>query len=150
MDIVKLVEQLSLPILAALEYELIEIEFKKEGTDWYLRIFIDKPGGINHQDCQNASEKISICLDEADLITYSYILEVSSPGIERPIKSDRDYKNALGTIVEVKLFKKIHDVKIFKGILIHFDVDKIILDTKNETITIDKSDIAIIKPFIKI
>lgn len=149
-SIEKRVEQLSLPILATLQYELVDIEFKKEGADWYLRIFIDKPDGINHQDCQNASEKISMCLDEADPITYHYILEVSSPGIERPIKSEKDYKDALGKMVEVKLFKKIHNVKIYKGILMHYDGNKIVLDTNDETITIDKTDIAIIKPFIKI
>ena len=90
-----IVEELAKPIADELSFELVDVEYLKEGANWYLRIFIDKPGGVTIDDCQALSERMSVILDREDPIKQSYMLEVSSPG-ERPLKKDRDFESFRG------------------------------------------------------
>ena len=113
-----IVTELVRPIVDTLSFELVDVEFLKEGANWYLRVYIDKPGGIAIDDCQAVSEKLSDLLDEADPIKQSYILEVSSPGLERPLKKDGDFERFRGEDVEVKLFQPLNGKKIYEGKLL--------------------------------
>jgi len=98
-------------------YELVDMEFVKEMGNHYLRYYIDKPGGITLDDCQMVSMEIEKILDETDPIPYSYILEVSSPGIERPLKREKDFLRFIGSLVEIKTFEKIEGKRVFTGTL---------------------------------
>jgi len=98
-------------------FELVDVEFVKEMGNHYLRYYIDKPGGITLDDCQLVSMEIEKILDETDPIPHSYILEVSSPGIERPLKHDKDFLRFIGSLVEIKTFEKIEGKKVFTGTL---------------------------------
>lgn len=108
------VESLMAEILADTEYELVDVEYVKE-RDWYLRIFVDKAGGIDLDDCQTISEKLSARLDNSDIISGAYILEVSSPGIDRILKKDKDFIREAGKIVDVTLYAPIDGKKLFVG-----------------------------------
>lgn len=124
-------ENLLLPITQKFGVEIYDVEYVKEGSDWYLRAFIDKPEGVNIIDCENVSRAFSDALDQEDFIPDAYILEVSSPGLGRTLKKDRHFEKSLGQEVEVKLFKAIDKVKEFVGNLESYD---------SETITISKED----------
>jgi ribosome maturation factor RimP len=143
-----IVYELCKPVTDRLNFELVEVEYKKEGGEWYLRIYIDKEGGITIDDCQMVSEEVSELLDKADPIDNSYIFEVSSPGIERPLKTERDYQKAMGKLVEAKLFAPMNGKKVIEGILTGYTADTVELDQNNSKIVLDKSQIAIIKPVI--
>ena len=108
------VESLTAEILADTDYELVDVEYVKE-RDWYLRIFVDKAGGIDLDDCQTISEKLGAKLDEVSIINGAYILEVSSPGIDRILKKDKDFIREAGKIVDVTLYAPIDGKKIFVG-----------------------------------
>lgn len=112
------VRELSLPITDKYQFQLVDIEFKKEGPDWHLRLFIDKPGGITIEDCQLVSENLSEVLDKVDPIEQSYILEVSSPGLDRPLKTPEDFQNHINDKVEVKLYAPKDGKKVYVGKLI--------------------------------
>lgn len=144
-----IVYELAKPVIDRKNFELVEVEFKKEGADWYLRIYIDKEGGITIDDCQEVSEEISDLLDEADPIEQSYIFEVSSPGIDRPLKTDRDYEKNRGKEVEVKLFSPLDGKKAIEGILKGHTPEKVELEINGQEVQIDKSSIALIRPVIK-
>lgn len=137
---------LSQPVLEKNGFYFVDTEYKKEGADWYLRLFIDKDGGINVNDCQLVSEELSTKLDEADPIEHSYIFEVSSPGIERPLKKDIDFKRNLNKLVEVKFYKPYKNKKIIKGKLLDYSDESISIECSGETLEISKNLIAIIKP----
>lgn len=109
------VERLGNEVAAELGYELIEVEYRKEGPDWVLRLFIDHENGIGIEDCQRFSEALGVVLDEKDPIPGKYLLEVSSPGIERPLKKDRDFVRFAGKMVEIKLIKPINNRKTYRG-----------------------------------
>ena len=115
------VESLMAEILSGTDYELVDVEYVKEGRDWYLRIFIDKTGGIDLDDCQNLSEQLGAKLDAADIIDGAYILEVSSPGIDRILKKDRDFVREAGKIVDVTLYAPLDGKNFFTGELINRD-----------------------------
>ncbi|OGO79164.1 MAG: ribosome maturation factor RimP [Clostridiales bacterium GWB2_37_7] len=136
------------PVTDKHNFELVEIEYKKEGGEWYLRIYIDKEGGITIDDCQLVSEEVSELLDEIDPIDSAYIFEVSSPGIERPLKTQRDYEKSMGKLVEAKLFAPVNGKKAIEGILTGYSDDNVELDQNNIKIVLDKKQIAIIKPVI--
>ena len=108
------VESLMAEILAGTDYELVDVEYVKE-RDWYLRIFADKPGGLDLDDCQALSEKLGARLDEADIIGGKYILEVSSPGIDRILKKDKDFVREAGKLVDVTLYAPLDGKKLFVG-----------------------------------
>jgi len=144
-----IVYDLAKPITDRNSFELVEVEYKKEGADWYLRVYIDKEGGITIDDCQSVSEELSDLLDEADPIDQSYIFEVSSPGIDRPLRTDRDYDKNNGKEVEVKLFSPLDGKKAFEGILKGHTPEKVEIEVDGKGIQLDKSTIALIRPVIK-
>ncbi|MBR0102896.1 MAG: ribosome maturation factor RimP [Selenomonadaceae bacterium] len=115
------VEDIMAEILLGTDYELVDVEYVKEGRDWYLRIFIDKAGGIDLDDCQTISEQLSARLDNVDIISGAYILEVSSPGIDRILKKDKDFVREAGKVVDVTLYAPLDGKKSFVGELINRD-----------------------------
>lgn len=128
-----IVERLALPIVEAAGLELVDVEYKKEGANWYLRVFIDKPDGVDIDDCSRVSEQLSDKLDEVDPIPTSYFLEVSSPGAERPLKKTTDYERAVGQYVHVSLYEPkpsepLKGVKTFEGVLTEFDGEHLSLE----------------------
>ncbi len=145
-----IVFDLAKPIIDRNNFELVEIEYKKEGADWYLRVYIDKEGGITIDDCESVSRELSDLLDEADPIEQSYIFEVSSPGIDRPLKTDRDYEKNNGKLVEVKLFSPLDGKKALEGILKGHNKEIVEIETDGKDIQIEKSSIALIRPLIKL
>ncbi len=136
------VEKLVENTINNLGYELYDVEYAKEGKDYYLRIFIDKPSGIDLNDCEKVNDGIMELLDDADYIKEQYFLEVSSPGIERNIRKEKHLKQNIGTEIEVNLFKPINGKKQISGILTKYDDEKIILD---ENIQIPRKDISLMK-----
>lgn len=144
-EITKLAE----PIVDDLNYELVDVEFVKEGANWYLRIYIDKPGGIGIDDCQAVSERMSDILDKKDPIEQSYYLEVSSPGLERPLKTERDFIKYKGELVELKVFQPIDGKKLFEGELVGLVDDKIVINQDGNAIEFEKNKVAIVKRAVK-
>ncbi|WP_125704322.1 ribosome maturation factor RimP [Lacticaseibacillus daqingensis] len=136
------------PILETHHFELADIEFVKEGGSWYLRVYIDKPGGITLNECVLVSEALSEKLDamSPDPIPQAYFLEVSSPGAERPLKNQRDFENALGEYIHISLFKKQAGQKVFEGFLKALDADTLTLEVKDKarrkTLTFERAGIA--------
>ena len=133
-----------LPIAHSEDLNLIDVEFLKEGSDWILRIFLEnKDGDLTIEECEKVSRALSMILDEEDPIDKSYILEVSSPGLERPLKTEEDFERFKGELIAVKTFKKINGQKEFVGTLKDFETEKITLVLKNDKeITIDYSLVA--------
>lgn len=130
-----------------LGYKLYDIQYSKEGKDYFLRIFIDKEDGIDLNDCEKVSNEINPLLDEKDFIKEMYFLEVSSPGVERILRKDEHLKDALGKEVEVNLFKPIEKQKEFIGILENYDEEKIILklEENEEKKEIERKNISLMK-----
>lgn len=142
-------EELILPIVEANHFELVDVEYVKEAGNWYLRIYIDKEGGININDCELVSRAFSDILDKEDPIEDAYVLEVSSPGLGRPLKKDKDFQRNLGEEVEVRTYKPINKQKEFVGLLDAWDKDSVTLQMEGgETMTISRSDIALIRQYI--
>lgn len=140
----ELVASLTEGIIAGTELELVDVEYVRE-RDWYLRIFLDKPGGIDLDDCQLVSEKISAYLDEKDPIKENYLLEVSSPGLDRVLKKDKDFIRYKGREVDVQLFKPLNNSKQYTGILGDFTEEEITITVKEEPIVFDRKAIAQIR-----
>jgi ribosome maturation factor RimP len=139
-------EEMLLPIIEANNFELVDVEYVKEGANWYLRAYIDKEGGIAVDDCEVVSRALGDLLDKNDFIDGAYILEVSSPGLGRPLKKERDYERSLGDEVEVRTYKAIDKQKEFVGILKAYDKDNITLEFEDETeMNIARADIALIR-----
>lgn len=132
-----------LPIAHSEDLNLIDVDFLKEGSNWVLRIFLEnKNGDLTIEECEKVSRSLSMILDEEDPIEKSYILEVSSPGLERPLKTEADFERFEGELIEVKTFKKISGQKEFIGILKNFETDKITLEIEGHDIVIDYSLVA--------
>ena len=139
-------EEILLPILEKNGFELWDVEYVKEGGTWYLRAYIDKPGGIMVDDCEVVSRELSDILDKKDFIDEAYILEVSSPGLGRALKKERDFEKSLGKEVEVRTYRMIDKQKEFRGILKGYDQDTVTIETDNAQIqTFEKRDIALIQ-----
>ncbi len=138
-------EQLLAPIAEANRVSIYDVEYVKEGSDYYLRAYIDKPEGVNIQDCENVSRALSDVLDEEDFIPDAYILEVSSPGLGRALKKDKHLQASIGQEVEVKLFKPIDKCKEFSGILESFDADTIVIRDGETARTFERPDVALIR-----
>ena len=139
------VEKLLKEKIEKIGYELYDVEYSKEGKNYFLRVYIDKNEGISLEDCEKVNNEIIPLLDEADYITNMYFLEVSSPGIERIIRKEKHLKQNIGNEIELKLFQKNNNQnKQYKGILKEFDTEKIIIEN-TETIEIQRKDIAQIK-----
>lgn len=142
-DIESLTFKIVEPIVEQLEMELVDIEYIKEGPNMYLRVYIDKDGGVTLDDCQEVSQKVSQELDEKDPIVENYFLEISSPGIDRPLKNDKDLKRSIGKDVEVNLYKAIDDTKMITGKLLNYDDENIYIEYGNlEEKSIDRSVIS--------
>ena len=137
-------EALLLPILEANNFELVDVEYVKEGSNWYLRAYIDKEGGIAVDDCELVSRALSDLLDKEDFIEEAYILEVSSPGLGRPLKKDKDFERSLMEEVEIKLYKAKDGSKDYKGILKAYDKDTVTIEEDTE-ITFERNEIALIR-----
>ena len=139
-------EEILLPIVEEYGFELVDVEYVKEGSNWYLRAYIDKPGGITVDDCELVSRAANDILDEKDFIDEAYILEVSSPGLGRPLKKEKDFARSLGEEVEVRTYRAIDRQKEFIGILKDYDKDTVTIEYEDgETMTFDKADIALIR-----
>lgn len=143
-------EELILPLVEANHFELVDVEYVKEAGTWYLRIYIDKEGGININDCELISRAFSEILDKDDYIEDAYILEVSSPGLGRPLKKDKDFQRNLGEEVEVRTYKPINKQKEFVGLLDAWDKENVTLQMEDgELFTIARADIALIRQYIE-
>ena len=139
-------EELLMSIMQEHNYELVDVEYVKEAGTFYLRIYIDKEGGISIDDCEIVSRALGDILDKEDFIEDSYILEVSSPGLGRPLKKEKDFKRSLGSEVEIRLFKPLNKTKEYVGILTSFDQDTVTIELEdNSEITINRQHIALIR-----
>ena len=139
-------EKLLEPIVSELGFELVDVEYVKEGGTWYLRAYIDKPGGITVDDCETVSRRFSDILDEKDYIEDSYVFEVSSPGLGRPLKKEKDFARSLGEEVEIRTYRPIDRQKEFIGILKSYDEDTVTITYEDESEQIfDRSSIALIR-----
>ncbi len=138
-------EALLLPIAEANGVEIYDVEYVKEGSDYYLRAYIDKKEGVSIVDCENVSRALSDALDKEDFIPDAYILEVSSPGLGRTLKKDKHLQKSLGMEVEIKLFKPIGKCKEFSGVLDSFDTDSITIIEESTLRTFKRADIALIR-----
>ena len=144
-EIVDKVEELVTPIIDENDFELVDVEYVKEGANWYLRVYADKDGGITIDDFVLISRALEVKLDEEDFIQDAYILEVSSPGLGRQLKKDKDFKRSLGEKVECKLFKAINKQKEFEGILKDFTEETITLEVDETELIINRKEIAMIR-----
>ncbi len=145
-DIEKRTEELVLPILMTNRFELVDVEFVKEGGNRYLRAYIDKPGGITVDDCEVVSRALSDLLDREDYIADSYILEVSSPGLGRPLKKDKDFERSMGEEVELRLYRPRNHEKEFRGILSGYDGGTVTIELEDgEQTSFEKGEIALIR-----
>ncbi|WP_416731531.1 ribosome maturation factor RimP [Fictibacillus sp. JL2B1089] len=131
--ITELTTELVTPIVEKLGLELVDVEFVKEGKNWFLRVYIDSTGGIDIEECGTVSEQLSEKLDELDPIEQPYFLEVSSPGVERPLKKPEDVKNAIGKNVNIKLYEPLNGEKVYEGLLNDFDGETLFMEIRVKT-----------------
>lgn len=141
-----IVHELALPIVRDLGLEIVDIEYVKEGKNYFLRLFIDKETGVDIEECGLVSERLSEKLDEVDPIPHNYYLEVSSPGAERPLKNEDHFMKAVGKRVYIKTYEPIDGEKIFEGMLVDFDGEHVVMEisvkTRKKRITIPYKKIA--------
>ncbi|MED0674574.1 MULTISPECIES: ribosome maturation factor RimP [Aneurinibacillus] len=140
--VIAVTEELVTPILEEENLELVEIEYTKEGANWFLRVYIDKEGGVDIEDCGRVSEKLSKKLDEADPIPGAYFLEVSSPGAERPLKKEKDFERAVGRHVHVTTYEPINGAKVFEGELISYDGKQLEIKEGKTSVVIPREKVA--------
>jgi len=146
----KIAEKLVMPIIQNEEFELVDVEYKKEGSNWYLRIYIDKPAGITLDDCQKVSEQLSDELDNQDPIQENYLLEVSSPGLDRPLKKESDFIRFKGEIVEIKLYEPLNGNKVIEGELVGLENNIIKVNVTNVgLVELPKDKVALTRLAIK-
>ena len=138
-------EKLVLPIIEQLSLELVDVEYVKEGSDYFLRAYIDKPGGVTIDDCEAVSRRLSDKLDEEDFIPDAYILEVSSPGLGRQLKKEKDFVRSIGKEVDVKLYKTIEKRKDFTGFLKENDAESILIEEDGKELRFLKKDISLVR-----
>ncbi|MDD6632225.1 MAG: ribosome maturation factor RimP [Agathobacter sp.] len=142
-------ESLIMPILDRMNFELVDVEYVKEGGTWYLRAYIDKEGGITVNDCEDVAREMNVLLDEEDFIPDAYVFEVSSPGLGRPLKKEKDYIRNMGKEIEIRTYKAINRCKEFYGLLKAYDKDTVTIEIEDgETIIFNKSEIALIRQAI--
>ncbi|MGI6778166.1 MAG: ribosome maturation factor RimP [Acetivibrionales bacterium] len=141
-----IVKDLAAPIVQKYSYELVDVEFIKEGANWYLRVYIDKQDGITIDDCEIVSKELSKKLDEIDPIKQSYFLEVSSPGLDRPLKKESDFEKFKGETVEVKLYKPLEGKKLFDGKLVGLIDGRVVIKReKAGTMEFERENIAVVR-----
>lgn len=139
-------EEFLLPLMEEHHFELVDVEYVKEGSSWYLRAYIDKEGGIAIDDCEVISRLLSDWLDKEDFISDSYILEVSSPGLGRPLKKEKDFARSLGKEVDVKLYRAREKQKDFTGILAEYDKNTVTIELEDGSrMVFERQEIALIR-----
>ncbi len=138
-------EEILIPIVADAGVEIYDVEYVKEGSDWYLRVYIDKPEGVNINDCEVVNRALSAKMDELDFIDDAYILEVSSPGLGRALKKERHFEKSIGQEVEVKTYKAIDKEKQFVGILQSYKDGVITIQTEKKEMKFEKADVASVR-----
>ncbi|HHZ13053.1 MAG: ribosome maturation factor RimP [Caldicoprobacterales bacterium] len=144
-SIEKIAQEIALPIVEELGYELVDLEYKKEGPHWCLRLYIDKPGGITLDDCQEVSQRVGDVLDIKDPIPHNYFLEVSSVGLDRPLKKEEDFVRFKGRNVDLKLYRAIDGSKNYTGELIGLDGDTIQIRVGGEILGFKRDQVAIVR-----
>lgn len=137
--------QLLLPIVRQAGVEIYDVEYVKEGSEWYLRVYIDKPGGVNINDCETVSRALSARLDEEDFMEDAYILEVSSPGLGRALKKDKHLEKSLGMEVEVRLYKPMDKCREFTGTLRRFNGEELVIAQADREMTFARKEIALVR-----
>ena len=142
-------EALILPILEEFGFELVDVEYVKEGGTWYLRAYMDKEGGITVNDCEAVARRMNDLLDEEDYIEESYVFEVSSPGLGRPLKKEKDYIRSMGKEVEIRTYRPIDKQKEFYGVLAAYDNSSVTIHEEDRDRTFDRKDIALIRLAIR-
>lgn len=130
------------PLLADMGMELVEIQFRREGHGWVLRLFIDKEGGITIDDCATVSRQVSAYLEVEDLIAHAYHLEVSSPGLERPLRKREDFIRYADRLARIKLREPLGELKVLVGTLLGLEGDTVVLALEKETVRIDLENIS--------
>lgn len=135
-------EALLAPMMEEYRFELVDVEFVKEAGTFYLRAYIDKEGGINIDDCETVSRRLSDELDKEDFIPEAYILEVSSPGLGRQLKKDKDFVRENGKEVDLKLFKAVEGIKDYSGVLKGFDEKNLMIEINGTVISFERENIA--------
>ena len=139
-------EKLLEPIMEANHFELVDVEYVKEGGSWYLRAYIDKPGGITVDDCEIVNRALGDLLDRDDFIEESYILEVSSPGLGRPLKKERDFERSRGEEVEIRTYRMVEKQKEFRGILKAWDKETVMIEEEEgQERVFERENIALIR-----
>ena len=142
----KRTEELLLPILAGHGFELVDVEFVKEGSSWYLRSYIDKPGGISIDDCETVSRALEKALDEEDFIAEAYVLEVSSPGLGRPLKKEKDYIRNEGREIDLRFYKSFEHEKELRGVLTSWTKDRVTIQTEDgRELEFQKKELALVR-----
>ncbi len=137
-----LVEEIAVPIIESLGYEYVDTEYAKQGQSWQLTIYIDRQGGVRFEDCEAVSRAVETVLDEKDLIAESYMLCVSSPGLDRPLKNERDFKRCMGQEIDVRLYKPFEGTKEYTGTLTGYTPDSVTLETDENEIIFELKETA--------
>ncbi|WP_077609207.1 ribosome maturation factor RimP [Clostridium sp. Marseille-P2415] len=139
-------ESFLMPLMEENNFELVDVEYVKEAGSWYLRAYIDKEGGITVDDCEIISRRLGEWLDEKDFIADSYILEVSSPGLGRPLKKEKDFKRSIGKDVDIKLYKPLNKQKDYTGTLTAYDRETVTITQEDGTeLVLNRPEIALIR-----
>lgn len=141
----KKTEEILIPILEKMNFDLWDVEYVKEGTDYYLRAYIDKEGGININDCVDVSHKLSDALDADDFIEEAYTLEVSSPGLGRKLVKDKEFERSKGKDIVIKFYKPVEGTKEITGTLVDFDDKTLTIDINGNERILTRTDIAMVK-----
>jgi len=144
-QIENMTEEFLQPIIKTYQVELVDVDYVKEAGHYYLRAYIDKETGVTINDCEDVSRALEVILDEKDLITGEYILEVSSPGLDRPLKKEKDFKRSIGKEVEVKLYQSLKNQKEWVGTLIAYTASTVTLQAEKEEVTLERKGISRIR-----
>lgn len=148
--IVSITNEIGDKIAGTLDYDLVDVEFVKDHGNYFLRVYIDKEGGVSLEDCQRMSEELSFELDKQDPIDIPYYLEVSSPGLDRPLKNDKDFDRNLGKEVEIRLYKAMDNRKRLEGVLNKYDDNNFYVEIENEgVLDIPRELVSLIRLVIK-
>lgn len=143
-------EEMLLPIVESHGFELVDVEYVKEGGTWYLRAYIDKPGGITIDDCELVSRAFSDVIDQNDFIEDSYIMEVSSPGLLRPLKKDKDFNRYLEKLIEMRTYKMIDKKKEFMGVLKAYNKEQITIEEPDGALRVlQRNELALVRPYVE-
>lgn len=148
--ITDIVEELARPVVEEAGCSLWSVEYVREAGTWYLRVFIDKDGGVSINDCENISRKLDPMLDEADPIQGSYVFEVGSAGAERELKRPSDFEHFIGSEVEVKLYQPLEGKKSFVGTLLAYEQGNVTVQCGSNAMTLDKAQVAQVKLHVTI